>query len=317
MSSRCSSSSLRRRSPCSRSSPSAGAYRPVMPPARDEGCRAQPSVPTGHQSRRERIRTRRPPHVGRARSHQLTDHGHAERGPRAGHQAGPSCRQSHPTRWRGATTTASAIRRERRFADRRGAGGRDRVRHHRRGQRLLAPALGGAGHGMTNPTDLAHRHPAAEVEPRRLDYAHALPDAIQAMQALERVVADSTLEPKLRELVKLRASQLNGCAFCVDMHTKDALAIGEDQQRLNMVAVWREAPDFSSRERAALAWTEALTLLPQTGAPPDDYDWMASEFDVAEQVALTLAIIAINGWNRLSVGLRTPAGSYVSHRQPG
>jgi AhpD family alkylhydroperoxidase len=170
---------------------------------------------------------------------------------------------------------------------------------------------------MTSPTDLAHRHPAAEVEPRRLDYAHALPDAIQAMQALERVVADSTLEPKLRELVKLRASQLNGCAYCVDMHTKDAMAIGEDPQRLNLVSVWREAPGFSARERAALAWTESLTLIAQTGAPSDDYEWMASLFDEAERVALTLAIVAINGWNRFSVGFRTPAGSYVSHRQPG
>ncbi|HET8571614.1 MAG TPA: carboxymuconolactone decarboxylase family protein [Candidatus Limnocylindria bacterium] len=165
-------------------------------------------------------------------------------------------------------------------------------------------------------TELIQRHTAHAVEEPRLDYNEALPEATRAMSALETVVHHSTLEPKLRELVKLRASQLNGCAFCVDMHTKDALAIGEDQQRLNMVAVWREAPDFSSRERAALAWTEALTLLPQTGAPADDYDWMASEFDAAEQVALTLAIIAINGWNRLSVGFRRPAGEYVSHRRP-
>jgi AhpD family alkylhydroperoxidase len=143
-----------------------------------------------------------------------------------------------------------------------------------------------------------------------------LPAATRALQHLERVVEESGLEPKLRELVKLRASQLNGCAFCVDMHTKDAIAIGEDAQRLNLVAVWREAPGFSGRERAALAWTESLTLLPQTGAPAEDYEWMASEFEDAEQVSLTLAIIAINGWNRLSVGFRTPAGEYVSHRHP-
>jgi alkylhydroperoxidase family enzyme len=98
------------------------------------------------------------------------------------------------------------------------------------------------------------------------------------------------------------------------MHTKDARAIGEDEQRLHLVAVWREAPVFTTRERAALAWTEALTLLSETGAPDDVYDEMASEFDPAEQVALTLAIVAINGWNRLAVGFRQPVGAYVSHR---
>jgi AhpD family alkylhydroperoxidase len=134
------------------------------------------------------------------------------------------------------------------------------------------------------------------------------------MTELERVIDASGLEPRLRELVKLRASQINGCAYCVDMHTKDARAMGEDEQRLHLVAVWPEAPSFSSRERAALAWTEALTLLSETGAPDDVYDAMASEFDPAEQVALTLAIVAINGWNCLAVGFRQPVGAYVSHR---
>jgi AhpD family alkylhydroperoxidase len=150
----------------------------------------------------------------------------------------------------------------------------------------------------------------------RLDYQKTLPEASRAMAALEHVVSSSTLEAELRELVKLRASQINGCAFCVDMHTKDARAMGEDEQRLHLVAVWREAPSFTSRERAALAWTEALTLLSQTGAPDDVYAAMASEFDPTEQVALTLAIVAINGWNRLAVGFRQPVGSYVSHRHP-
>jgi AhpD family alkylhydroperoxidase len=135
------------------------------------------------------------------------------------------------------------------------------------------------------------------------------------MTQLERVLVASGLERKLRELVKLRASQINGCAYCVDMHTKDARAIGEDEQRLHLVAVWREAPVFMTRERAALAWTEALTLLSETGAPDDVYDAMASEFDPAEQVALSLAIVAINGWNRLAVGFRQPVGAYVSQRQ--
>jgi AhpD family alkylhydroperoxidase len=150
----------------------------------------------------------------------------------------------------------------------------------------------------------------------RLDYRTALPEATRALSGLEEVVEASTLEPKLRELVKLRASQINGCAHCVDMHTKDARAIGEDEQRLHLVAVWREAPGFTPRERAALAWTEALTLLAETGAPDDVYAAIAREFDPAEQVALSLAIVAINGWNRLSVAFRRPAGSYVSGRHP-
>lgn len=152
------------------------------------------------------------------------------------------------------------------------------------------------------------------VEPQRLAYGEAFPGAVRAMRELERAVDGSSLEPRLRELVKVRASQLNGCAHCLDMHTKDAVAIGEAPQRLHMVAAWRESPGYTARERAALAWTEALTLLPESGAPHDVYAWVASEFSPEEQVALTLAIIAINGWNRLSVGFRTPAGDHVSHR---
>ena len=150
----------------------------------------------------------------------------------------------------------------------------------------------------------------------RLDYRHVLPEASRAMVQLERVVEASMLDPKMRELIKLRASQINGCAYCVDMHTKDAHAMGEDAQRLHLVAVWREAPVFSARERAALAWTEALTLLPETGAPDDIYEDVAREFEPEEQVALTLAIVAINGWNRLAVGFRQPVGAYVSHLHP-
>lgn len=157
-----------------------------------------------------------------------------------------------------------------------------------------------------------------EVEPRRLNHGKVLPEAIRAMSGLEKVVDESTLEPFLRELVKIRASQLNGCAYCLDMHFKDAVAMGEDPERLNMVAVWREAPCFTPRERAALAWTESLTLISQTGAPPADYEWMASLFDETEQVALSLAIIAINGWNRMNVAFRTKVGDYVSpHGKPG
>lgn len=146
----------------------------------------------------------------------------------------------------------------------------------------------------------------------RLDYRVALPEASRAMMELERVVEGSTLEPALLELVKLRASELNGCAWCADMHTKDARAMGETEQRLYLVSMWREAPCYSDRERAALAWTEALTLLPQTGAPDDAYADVERCFDPAERVALTLAIIAINGWNRLNVGFRRPVGDYVA-----
>jgi AhpD family alkylhydroperoxidase len=149
----------------------------------------------------------------------------------------------------------------------------------------------------------------------RIDYRRVLPEASKAMTELERVVEASTLEPRLRELVKLRASQINGCAYCVDMHTKDATAMGEEVQRLHLVAVWREAPVFSPRERAALAWTEALTLLPETGAPDEVYADVAHEFRAEEQVALTLAIIAINSWNRLAVGFRQPVGGYLSKLQ--
>jgi AhpD family alkylhydroperoxidase len=150
----------------------------------------------------------------------------------------------------------------------------------------------------------------------RLDYASVLPAAPQALLAVEKVIASSSLEPTLLELVKIRASQINGCAFCLDMHTKDARAIGEDEQRLHLVAVWREASCFSERERAALAWSEAVTLLPESGAPDDVYDALRPVFAEEEIVALTLAIGLINVWNRLSVGFRRPAGDYVSRRRP-
>lgn len=146
----------------------------------------------------------------------------------------------------------------------------------------------------------------------RIDYRRVMPEASQAMLGLEEAVAASGLEPVLLELVKMRASQLNGCAYCLDMHSKDARARGEKEQRLHVLAAWRETPFYSLRERAALAWCEALTLLPQTGAPDDVYADVAAEFNESDLVALTLAIVAINGWNRLAVGFRNPAGRYVS-----
>jgi AhpD family alkylhydroperoxidase len=146
----------------------------------------------------------------------------------------------------------------------------------------------------------------------RLDYRKTFPAALHAMLGLEDAVHGSTLEPELLELVKMRASQLNGCAYCLDMHSKDARARGESEQRLHVLAAWREAPFFSDRERAALAWCEALTLLSQTGAPDEVYRQVEEQFDGQELVALTLAIVAINGWNRFAVGFRAEVGGYVS-----
>jgi AhpD family alkylhydroperoxidase len=150
----------------------------------------------------------------------------------------------------------------------------------------------------------------------RIDYQKVFPNALRAMLGLENAVHASSLEPELLELVKMRASQLNGCAYCLDMHSKDARARGETEQRLHVLSAWREAPFYGERERAALAWCEALTLLPQTGAPDDVYAELERAFEPEEIVALTLAIVAINGWNRFAVGLRSPVGDYVSPHAP-
>ena len=147
------------------------------------------------------------------------------------------------------------------------------------------------------------------VQPR-LDYRKVAPDALEAMYAVERYARNSGFEPKLLELVKLRASQINGCAYCVDMHTKDARAEGETEQRLYAVAVWKEAPFFTARERAALAWTEAVTLVSHNHVPDQVYEMARREFSEKELVDLTMAVIAINGWNRLAVSFRALAGTY-------
>jgi AhpD family alkylhydroperoxidase len=151
----------------------------------------------------------------------------------------------------------------------------------------------------------------------RIDYAKAAPGAVEAMHGLEKYVAQSGLKPSLLELVKLRASQINGCAFCVDMHTKDARARGETEQRLYAVVVWRDTPFFTERERAALAWTEAITQVSWQHVPADVYELARRHFSEKELVDLTLAIIAINGWNRLSIAFRREAGTYQPQTQPG
>jgi AhpD family alkylhydroperoxidase len=144
----------------------------------------------------------------------------------------------------------------------------------------------------------------------RIDYAHADPTALRLLLAVEGHIHTSTLEPKLLHLVKMRASQINGCAFCLDMHSKDARADGETEQRLYSLDAWEEAPYYSDRERAALAWTEAVTLLHNGHVPDSVYEQVRGQFSEAEIAALTLATAMINSWNRLNVALRTEAGGY-------
>ncbi len=147
------------------------------------------------------------------------------------------------------------------------------------------------------------------MEPR-IVYGEAAPGATKGLLALEAYVAQSGLERSLIELIKTRASQINGCAYCLDMHTKDARAAGESEQRLYALSAWRETPFYSERERAALAWTEAITLLAESGAPDEVYEQARACFTERELVDLTMAVIAINGWNRLAVGFRTVPGTY-------
>ena len=139
----------------------------------------------------------------------------------------------------------------------------------------------------------------------RLNPFAAAPEMIAAMTAFETAVASSGLEHSLIELVKTRASQINGCAFCLHMHTQDARAAGESEERLHLLAAWWESSLFTPREKAALTWTESLTLIAQTRAPDADYAVMREEFDEAEAVKLTMLIGAINVWNRLAVGFRS------------
>jgi len=138
----------------------------------------------------------------------------------------------------------------------------------------------------------------------RLDLTTADPDAYKAMAALEAYIRSCGLEKSLINLVKMRASQINGCAYCLDMHSKEARKAGETEQRLYLLSAWRESPLFTDRERAALAWTEALTLVAETHAPDDVYEEVRRHFSEAETVKLSLAIVTINGWNRLCVGAR-------------
>lgn len=144
----------------------------------------------------------------------------------------------------------------------------------------------------------------------RFNYSKAAPEGVEILSKLEVYVRKASLGPDLVELVKLRASQINGCAYCIDMHTKDARTHGESEQRLYGVSAWRESPFYSEREQAALAWTECVTLISEDQMPDDVYDLARKHFNEKELVDLTLAVIAINAWNRLAISFRTPAGSY-------
>lgn len=144
----------------------------------------------------------------------------------------------------------------------------------------------------------------------RLDYGRTAPDGLKAMLGLEQYVRQSGLEAALLELIKIRVSQINGCAFCLDMHTKDARAAGETEQRLYALPAWRETPFFSDREQAALAWAEAVTRVSERHVSDEIYETVRQHFTEKELVDLTLAIVAINGWNRLAISFRSVPGSY-------
>lgn len=144
----------------------------------------------------------------------------------------------------------------------------------------------------------------------RIDAHVTTPEAYQTMLALEGYLDRCGLERSLIELVKLRASQINGCAYCIDMHTKDARAAGETEQRLYLLDAWRESPFYSARERAALAWAESVTRVSETHVPDEVYEDARRHFSEKELVDLNWVVVAINAWNRLAIPFRTPPGTY-------
>jgi AhpD family alkylhydroperoxidase len=158
---------------------------------------------------------------------------------------------------------------------------------------------------MTSTNNKEDHHMGA-----RFDYVKAAPEGARAMYQLEQYVKNCGLEHSLLELVKMRASQLNGCAYCLDMHSKDARAAGESEQRLYLLSAWREAPFYSERERAALEWTEALTLIANNHVPDEVYERVRPHFTEKELADLSLAICTINSWNRLAISSRADVGTY-------
>ena len=154
----------------------------------------------------------------------------------------------------------------------------------------------------------------SDMKPR-IEYAKAAPGTVQAMRALETYVQQSGLERSLLHLIKIRASQINGCAFRLDMHSHEAREDGETEERLYVLSAWRETADYTDRERAALAWTEAVTRIADGHVPDDVYEVARQQFTDKELADLTLAVVAINGWNRLSIAFRTlPAKSREAGR---
>ena len=145
----------------------------------------------------------------------------------------------------------------------------------------------------------------------RIDLFQVNPGIVKAMLGLERQIRQAGFDQKLLDLVRMRASQINGCAYCLDMHSKDARANGETEQRLYGLDAWRETPYYSARERAALEWTEALTLVSESRVPDDVYDRVREQFSEDELAHLSLAVVSINGWNRLNIAARTVPGDYV------
>jgi AhpD family alkylhydroperoxidase len=145
---------------------------------------------------------------------------------------------------------------------------------------------------------------------QRLNSAQSFPKGIKALLDLEKAIGESGLEPALLHLVRMRASMINGCAYCLDMHSKDARAGGETEQRLYELSAWREAPFYNDRERAALAWTEAVTLIAESHAPDEHFDELRRHFSEPEIAVLTGAIVAINAWNRFAIAFRTTPGTY-------
>lgn len=139
----------------------------------------------------------------------------------------------------------------------------------------------------------------------RMDYFKVAPDLMQGMLKMEEAAREAGLEQSLYELVKIRASQINGCAYCLHMHTTDARRAGESEMRLYLLNAWRESSLYTPRERAALAWTESLTLVSQTGAPDEEYEALRDQFSEREIVGLTLLIATINSWNRFAIGFRS------------
>ncbi len=154
-----------------------------------------------------------------------------------------------------------------------------------------------------------HMEQETEMNPR-IELKHVDPKILQLLLAIEKYLQGSGLGSRLQHLVKTRASQINGCAYCLDMHTKDARAEGESEQRLYALDAWRETPFFDERERAALEWTEAVTCVAETRVPDEVYERVKQHFTEQELVALTLAITNINAWNRLNVAFRTVPGDY-------